>query len=75
MYEVIVNDQISISYAIEKFKVSSKTSANELLFGYEVNIENIFYNKDGTGDYYMFNGYQNGKPFKWLFNKNLERVY
>lgn len=74
MYEVIINNQISVSYAIEKFTVSSKTSPVELQFGYEVTLENIFYNKDKTGDYYMLTGFQNGKPFRWLFNKNLERV-
>lgn len=74
MYEITVNNQISITYAIEKFKVTSKTSPNELQFGYEVSIENIIFTRDNTGDYYMLAGFQNGKPFRWLFNKNLERV-
>lgn len=74
MFEVTVNNHISILYSIDKFKLISKTSPVELQLGYEVNLENIFYNKDKTGDYYMLSGFQNGKPFSWLFNKNLERV-
>lgn len=74
MYEVAVNNQISILYSINNFKLVSKSSPTELQFGYEVNLENIFYNKDQTGDYYMLSGLQNDKPFKWLFNKNLERI-
>jgi len=74
MYEVILNNQISILYAIDKFKLVSKSSPIELQFGYEVSLQTIFYNKDKTGDFYMLNGFQNNKPFKWLYNKNLERI-
>ena len=74
MYELTVNNQIHVLYAIDKFKITSNSSPIELKFGYEVSLQSIFYNKDATGDFYMLNGFQNGKPFKWLFNKNLERV-
>jgi len=74
MYEIVINNQISLLYAIDNFKLISKSSAIELKFGYEVSLQSIFFNKDSTGDYYMMSGSQNGKPFKWLYNKNLERV-
>jgi hypothetical protein len=74
MYEISVNNQISILYSIDKFKLISKSSPVELQFGYDASIQTIFYNKDKTGDFYMLNGYQNNKPFKWLFTKNLERI-
>lgn len=74
MYEITVNNQISILYSIDKFKLVSKSSPIELQFGYDASIQTIFYNKDKSGDFYMLNGFQNNKPIKWLFNKNLERI-
>jgi hypothetical protein len=75
MYEIILNNHLSIYYSSEKLTISSTNRTNEISYNHKnTSIKSVKYFSDGTGDYYQFSGSKNSLPFVWLFDKNLEKI-
>lgn len=74
MYEININNHITLFYSSEKFSIYSKSSEKEISFGTEVSLKEIKYLKDNFGDYYQLIGFKNSEPIKYLYDKNLVKI-
>lgn len=74
MFEININNQVTLYYYVDKFVFSSKNSQKEIAFSYENTIDNLKYFKDDKGEYYQLNGFKNAIPISFLFDEKLVKV-
>lgn len=74
LYEISINNQVTLLYSIQKVTIYSKSSDKEIIFNYDIIIDDIKYFKDDTGEYYQLNCIKSSVPETYLFDKNLVRI-
>jgi hypothetical protein len=74
MYEIIINNTITLLYSSETLTVKSKISGKEIRFNYDTFVDKVRYLKDGTGEYYQIMGTKNNQPFSTLYNVSLVSI-
>jgi hypothetical protein len=69
-----LNNQISILYSLDGFKLYSSSSYMEVKFEEGKKIESVKYIKGSTGDTYEFKGVTKSGNFTEVYDKNLKKI-
>ena len=74
LYEININDQITLFYTGEGTYVSTFTGENKFSFKIDESIISIRFLRDLSGDYYQITTTSETGDKKYLFSKNLEPI-
>lgn len=74
MFEIQINNQISMYYSSSKIWLYSKSSGKRVAHEKSINYSGVKYFKDQNGEYYRFMVYEHAGQFSILYDKNLNEI-
>lgn len=74
LFSLNINQDISIKYFSQKTEIVSFNSKRKILLEGNSWINTVKFMQDSSGNYYVINGYDKGKPFNKLYDSNLTLI-